>query len=106
MPKPAPRRRAASMFLPTMATASTHSARRTASRCTRPMKPVPKIAVLTDCIFLVLNLGPPGGRRLLTNDDAVKEVGRLGQTLLRREQAVFVLDGKNVIIAKHAQRGD
>jgi hypothetical protein len=46
MEKPAPRRRAASAFLPTIAAASTDSTRRTASRCTRPMKPVPKIAVL------------------------------------------------------------
>ena len=35
-----------SRFLPVIAAASTDSSRRTASRCTRPMKPVPKIAVL------------------------------------------------------------
>jgi hypothetical protein len=46
MEKPAPRRRAASTFLPAIAATSTDSSRRNASRCTRPMKPVPKIAIL------------------------------------------------------------
>src|SRR5580658_897722 len=108
MEKPAPRLRAASAFLPAIATASTDSTRRTASRCARPMKPVPKIAVLIAFIFffrflMPCALGPPSGRRLLTNNDAVEEVRSLGQSFFRREQTVFMLDREHVIIAKHTQ---
>src|SRR5271157_5019242 len=108
MEKPAPRRRAASAFRPAMAATSTDSSRRTASRCTRPMKPVPKIAVLIGFIAFPIPsmLDPPGSGRLLADHDAVEEVGGLGQALFGREQAVFVLDGEHGIIAKHAQRRD
>src|ERR1039458_3397671 len=107
MEKPAPRRRAASGVLPTTAVASTNSKRRTASRCTRPMKPVPTTAVLiVFLVFPITTLYPPGSRRLLTDYDTVEKLGRLGQTLLRREQTVFMLDGEYVIVAKHAQGRD
>ena len=51
-------------------------------------------------------LDPPGSGRLLANHDAVEESRGLGQALLGREQAVFVLDREHEIVAKHAQRGD
>src|SRR5580658_8023467 len=108
MEKPAPNRCAASEFLPAMAAASTNSSRRTASRCTRPMKPVPKIAVLIGFIAFVIRsvLDPPSSFRLLTNHDAVEKAGGLGQTLLRREQAVFMFDRQRGIVAEHPQRRD
>src|SRR5450755_1110246 len=104
MPKPVPRRCAAAALRPEIATASTDSTRRTPSRCTRPMKPVPKIAVLIDFIFNVpCGLGPPCGGWLLTNDDAVEEICGFGQALFRREQAVFMLNGEDVVVTKHSQ---
>src|ERR1019366_427447 len=54
MAKPTARRCARLLFVSTMAAASTDSNRRTASRCTRPTKPVPKIAVLI--CFIVFSI--------------------------------------------------
>src|ERR1039457_1333973 len=114
MEKPAPSRRAASAFLPAIAAASTDSVRRTASRCTRPMKPVPKIAVLICLIVVSLslpvpqyasmypNLGPPGSTRTFADHDAIEKNSCLGQSLFWRQQTVLVLDGNDVVVAKHA----
>src|ERR1044071_7697073 len=49
-------------------------------------------------------LDPPRGGRLLARNDAVEERGGAGEALLRRKQAVLVLDRENVIVAEHAQR--
>src|ERR1035438_4086574 len=118
-PKPAPRRCAAAAVLPAMAAASTNSTRRKASRCTRPIKPVPKIAVRIDFIALASSyfpsthvacstplLNPPRSARLLADHDAVEEIRGLSQALFGREQTIFVLDGEHGIVTKHAQRGD
>src|SRR3954463_8823646 len=108
MENPEATRRADSSLLPNMATASTDSTRRTASRCTRPINPVPKIAVLI--VFIqysyVLALRPPGSRGLLAHHNTIEEIRRFGEPLSRREQAVLVLDRDYVIIAKHPKRGD
>src|SRR5271169_443009 len=107
MEKAAPRRRAASAFLPAMAASSTNSTRRAASRCTRPMKPVPIIAILVGLIVSIRKmLYPPGSAGLLADHDAVEESRCLGQALFRREQAVLVFDGEHGIVTEHSQGGD
>src|ERR1700745_1670580 len=83
-------RSTACAFRPTTAAASTASTRRTASRCTRPIKPVPQIAVLI--AFIRVPSGPPRGRRLFAHYDVVEKVRRFRQAFTGREQAVFVLN--------------
>src|SRR5689334_6193558 len=104
---PSPSWRAASSRRPTMAATSTPGTRRTPSRCTRPMNPVPKIAVLIGFIAVLCGgLCPPSGGRLLANNETVEEGGGFCQALRRREQAVFVFDGEHVVVAEHAQSRD
>src|SRR5689334_12443255 len=50
------------------------------------------------------DLYPPGGGRLLLHHDPVQERRRLREPFLRRQQAVLVLDRKDIIVAEHAQR--
>src|SRR5579864_4388692 len=104
MAKPAASRSAVCAFRPTTAAASTDSTRRTASRCTRPIKPVPKIAVLI--AFIRVPSGPPHSCRLFAHHDLVEKVCCLRQTFTGREQAVFMLDRYNVVVAEHAECGD
>src|SRR5579864_7493661 len=104
MAKPAASRSAVCAFRPTTAAASTDSTRRIASRCTRPIKPVPKIAVLI--AFIRVPSGPPCGRWLLAHHDVVEKIRCLCEAFSGREQAVFMLDRDNVIVAEHAECGD
>src|ERR1035438_1255134 len=106
MENPEPKRPAASPFLPAIATASTNSNRPTASRCTRPMKPVPMIAALIVLIPIRSASDPPRGTRLLANHNAVEKISCLRQSFFRRKQAVFMLDRQNMIVTKHPQRRD
>src|SRR3954468_24333393 len=104
--KPAARRSSVPALRPTIAAASTDSTRCTASKCTRPMKPLPNIAVRVTVIEVPTCLGPPRGRRLLAHHDVVEEVRGFRQALAGREQAVFVFDRDYIIVAEHSQRGD
>src|SRR5215469_11497820 len=70
------------------------------------MNPVPRIAVLIAVINFPASLGPPRRCRLLTYDDLVEKTCCFGQALTGREQAIFVFDRYDVIVAKHPQRGD
>src|SRR5580704_12691810 len=76
------------------------------------LTPVPKMPFLLGFIVFpahacsTLRLDPPGSARLLANHDGVEEVRGLHQSLFRREQTVFMLDGEHRIVTKHAQSGD
>src|SRR5690349_425368 len=82
-------------------TTSTFSTRRRASRCTRPMKPVPITAVR-----IRLTSNPPGRGGLFLDHQLAQQRGRLAQAFVGRHQAVFMLDREHIVIAIHAQGGD
>jgi hypothetical protein len=52
---------------------------------------------------LTCRLHPPGRARLLADHDAIEKSRGLGQAFFGRKQTIFVLDRKNVIVAKHPQ---
>jgi hypothetical protein len=61
------------------------------------LTPVGELAVL---------LHPPGCGWLLSDDDFVQELRGFSEAFFGREQAVFMLDGEDAVVAEHPERGD